>query len=166
MSSTDPLSGDDWADLAEELGVGEIQPVAQPLPEISATESYEEVEESLAESESDEDLDGEGEEGTDGEADGEDEGPRKRRRRRRRRKKKGGTEGATPSTEAGDSTEDDSETEGDSNEEQDDVEEEEAETQRGENLEDTSPEAARELIRTWNVPNWDEIIGGLYRPDR
>jgi hypothetical protein len=31
--------------------------------------------------------------------------------------------------------------------------------------EDTASEALRELIANWNVPSWDEIVGGLYRPN-
>lgn len=30
--------------------------------------------------------------------------------------------------------------------------------------EDVATEALRDLIANWNVPAWDEIIGGLYRP--
>lgn len=30
--------------------------------------------------------------------------------------------------------------------------------------EDTAGEVLRELIATWNVPSWDEIISGLHRP--
>ena len=32
--------------------------------------------------------------------------------------------------------------------------------------EDTGGEVLRELIATWNVPAWDEIVSGLYRPER
>jgi len=32
--------------------------------------------------------------------------------------------------------------------------------------EDTGGEVLREMIANWNVPSWDEVIGGLYRPDR
>ncbi|HSQ56260.1 MAG TPA: hypothetical protein VLM40_11015, partial [Gemmata sp.] len=35
-----------------------------------------------------------------------------------------------------------------------------------ESSEDAGGELLRDLIATWNVPSWDEIIGGLYRPDR
>lgn len=31
--------------------------------------------------------------------------------------------------------------------------------------EDVASDALRELIANWNVPAWDEIIGGLYRPN-
>ena len=37
---------------------------------------------------------------------------------------------------------------------------------RGRSRRETSSETLRELISTWNVPSWDEIIGGLYRPER
>jgi hypothetical protein len=32
--------------------------------------------------------------------------------------------------------------------------------------EDTGSEVLRDLIANWNVPSWDDIIAGLYRPDR
>jgi len=32
--------------------------------------------------------------------------------------------------------------------------------------EDTGGEMLRDLIANWNVPSWDEIVGGLYRPER
>ncbi|MDB5309955.1 MAG: hypothetical protein JWO38_4157 [Gemmataceae bacterium] len=32
--------------------------------------------------------------------------------------------------------------------------------------EDTGGEVLRDLIATWNVPSWDEIVTGLYRPER
>ena len=31
--------------------------------------------------------------------------------------------------------------------------------------EDTASEVLRDLIATWNVPAWDDIVGGLYRPN-
>ena len=33
-------------------------------------------------------------------------------------------------------------------------------------VEDASPAATRELIADWNVPSWQEIVAGLYRPER
>jgi hypothetical protein len=30
---------------------------------------------------------------------------------------------------------------------------------------DTTSEVLRELIASWNVPSWDEIVSGLYRPN-
>jgi ribonuclease E len=128
----------------------------------------------------------EGEEGdgevAEGEAAGEEEAPpgegqpgtgRKRRRRRRRRKKGGpaenGAEGAaTADVEPVDETaaaeegepEPEPEPEGD---------EEAEEVGAGAALaaeEDTGSDVLRDIIATWNVPSWDEIVTGLYRPDR
>ena len=31
--------------------------------------------------------------------------------------------------------------------------------------EDTASEVLRDLIANWNVPSWDDIVGGLYRPN-
>ena len=32
--------------------------------------------------------------------------------------------------------------------------------------EDAGGELLRELIANWNVPSWDDVVGGLYRPER
>jgi hypothetical protein len=32
--------------------------------------------------------------------------------------------------------------------------------------EDAGGELLRELIANWNVPSWDDVVSGLYRPDR
>ena len=32
--------------------------------------------------------------------------------------------------------------------------------------EDAGEELLRELIASWNVPSWDDVVGGLYRPER
>ena len=32
--------------------------------------------------------------------------------------------------------------------------------------EDAGGELLRELIASWNVPSWDEIVSSLHRPDR
>ena len=32
--------------------------------------------------------------------------------------------------------------------------------------EDAGEELLRELIASWNVPSWDDVVAGLYRPER
>jgi hypothetical protein len=32
--------------------------------------------------------------------------------------------------------------------------------------EDAGEELLRDLIANWNVPSWDDVVGGLYRPER
>jgi len=32
--------------------------------------------------------------------------------------------------------------------------------------EDTASDVLRDLIANWNVPSWDDIVSGLYRPER
>jgi hypothetical protein len=36
----------------------------------------------------------------------------------------------------------------------------------GESEEDAGEELLRDLIASWNVPSWDDVVGGLYRPER
>ena len=163
MNSTDPFNGDDWADLAQELGVGETKITPPPLPPLPSEEFVEEMEYASVEADGDEEGETEPEEAT-GDSEGGDEEPRKRRRRRRRRKKKAAGEPSAVET-AEDESEAGPSTAAEEEEDQEELEEE-AEPRSGESLEDTSPEAARELIRNWNVPSWDEIVSGLYRPDR
>ena len=184
-----------WGDLARELGVEAPASVPTPAPKFEAPEPpahYQPAEpvaeddgfaEGLVGDETEgDDADGEGEEGAEGEG-GEPGQPgtgRKRRRRRRRRTKKGGPEGAEAAAvaatvgeeEAGivsavpveadeqaevETFEDDTEAE---------VEDEEQDARPLVAEEDTGNDVLRELISTWNVPAWDDIIGGLYRPDR
>jgi hypothetical protein len=121
-------------------------------------------------------------------ADGEP-GERKRKRRRRRRRRKGapveGTEtvatgpdddAAEPdddelaeSAEGADASDDDAlaDAAGEAAEEADgyDGDDSDALQPVGAEEEDVASEALRELIATWNVPAWDEIVSGLYRPN-
>lgn len=124
------------------------------------------------------------EEGAEGEAaDGElgDEGQpgtgRKRRRRRRRRKKGGGAAAPaaaeTGTAEADETGEDFTVTARieddhlvDTDEESGEPEDEEVAVEVGAEEEDVGGEVLRELTANWNVPSWDEIVGGLYRPER
>ncbi len=98
-------------------------------------------------------------------ADGEP-GQRKRRRRRRRRRKKGGAgqPGAEPAAAAAS---------GAAGKEEDGFEAEaepetplEAEGPEPAGVEEVTPEMTRDIIANWNVPSWEEIVAGLYRPDR
>lgn len=135
------------------------------------------------------DLDAEdGDDGEAAEGEGGEESPpgegqpgtgRKRRRRRRRRKKGGaeaGAEGAPADAEAAgepagdfaatarataDGFADDAEGEFD-----EEAEEVGAEAASLAAEEDTGSDVLRDLIATWNVPSWDDIVGGLYRPER
>lgn len=103
-------------------------------------------------------------------------GPGRKRRRRRRRRKKGGQAAGAPSAEAtepaGNGVEADEEavaTHG-AGDEYAEGEWEEPEEEGGVASlaaeEDTGGEVLRELIANWNVPSWDEIVSGLYRPER
>jgi ribonuclease E len=126
-------------------------------------------------------------EAAEGEAGGEEgqpgEGPpgtgRKRRRRRRRRRKGGapeaGGEGGTaaeaePAGEPADdaevpaaAAEDEFAAAGEPDEEAEEVG---AESVPLAAEEDTGSDVLRDLIATWNVPSWDEIVASLYRPER
>jgi len=188
----DPDNSDDgWNDLARELnqlGLDKLSPApsqSQHTEEgtfVSGEDDAIPFAE-LADSESDDGDVGEDtdvEVGTESTPSGDDPaGPgRKRRRRRRRRKKSGapGTEDAGAETNA---TEDRDEqparpvatrqrresrdTEVDRDDEADDYEQVTAPLAAEE---DTGGEVLRDLIATWNVPSWDEIVGGLYRPER
>ena len=130
---------------------------------------------------------GEGE-STGGEGPGEDGQPgtgRKRRRRRRRRKKgappAGAATGDPAEIAADDAGEDDPSPSPPVQvqlppvvvEEEEDFESSDNDRDEAESVafsptaeEDTGGEVLRELIATWNVPSWDEIVSGLYRPDR
>jgi hypothetical protein len=129
---------------------------------------------------------GEGESGDDSTAaDGQPGTGRKRRRRRRRRKK--GAAGAAQPTDAGSSEDMEHDKEdgeergseesrtsavpatgrGEYDDESDDFSDEPTPLSTPEDLEDDAGgELLRELIANWNVPSWDEVVSGLYRPDR
>ncbi len=181
--NTDPDDG--WADLARELGLeqtarphapaaeAEAEPDAEgdPLfpPADGQSDLFQEYEPDADGGDADSD-DGP-DEGAEGEPTGEpgEEGPKKKRRRRRRRKKKGGEAGeagevAAP-TAAGEQDEDD-ESEGEADESAEDETEEDAEPARRAPVDDGGPtvEASRELIANWDVPSWEQIVAGLYRP--
>jgi ribonuclease E len=187
---TDPDShDDDWSELNRELGVENAStPTDEPGPPPDDVYSL-----AGAAPLSDEDADapaelGEGEESDEMEVEGGGEvasggegqpGTGRKRRRRRRRRKKGGAVGADadaggPPAEADAGGEDDGSTDTYSGRRSDD--EGEADEDGAVEIEpdaaplaaeeDTGGELLRDLIATWNVPSWDEIVGGLYRPDR
>lgn len=144
---TDPFE-DGWGDLAAELGVERPKPVwsqeppslpdVEPAPTDLSAVVFDAVLPDAAEDGNDTEVieAPESAEISEGDAD------RKRRRRRRRKKKE--PIGDAPDGEA-----------------------ENGKT--GEDVDDgiTQPsELLKDIIRNWDVPGWDEIIGGLYRPHR
>jgi ribonuclease E len=184
---SDPLdSNDDWAELARELERSTPPKPATPVPveppiaegAFTPTDDAEPAnDEEFADADGDEsdtgtDAEGEATEGTDAQPGT----GRKRRRRRRRRRKGGGTpaEGA-PATANADSAEITSETEiaeavpvADADDyampDSELSDEYEQEPAPRDTEEDTATEVLRELIANWNVPSWDSIVSGLYRP--
>jgi ribonuclease E len=172
-------SDDDWAELARELARDKLP----PLPEATALESDfgegvspPEPAEGSAEEGVDSILDG-----ADVPADGEGQpGTGRKRRRRRRRRRRGGPDqpveaGAAEAEESeGDEAGEPAESEatdadaapseiGGSDES--DYESDLAihDTQADE---DAGGELLRDLIANWNVPSWDDVVAGLYRPER
>lgn len=179
---TDP--DDDWGDLARELGVQKPNASAADLSVPEAVEEPEAVHElpgatgdeepEFAEGIADDGApnddaepegEGEAEEGGDKQA-----GDGRKRRRRRRRRKKG--EGDAADAGIADEPAPSYQAAGRApvavaaaEPAADDAEGEDGEV--GGPLspaeEDTAGEVLRELIATWNVPSWDEIISGLHR---
>lgn len=172
---------DDWAELARELECDRPS-TPEPVPAESADTANPETPEVEAEivddvGEPDESPEIEAAESgtTETEPEPSDNPPgtgRKRRRRRRRRRKGGGqpTDSAVdePATEA--ETEP-NETASESIEADADYTEEVAYdtagvTSAADAEEDVGGELLRELIANWNVPSWDDVVAGLYRPER
>jgi len=136
-----------------------------------------EVEES-SESEEDDDEEGSTEEG--GETTGDDGGKKRRRRRRRRKKGAAGpkdavAEDAKPAPVTSKPTpvvskpvpvpvavaeEESLDTELDEDEVEDEV------LYEGGQDEEEEDAVAMEILETWNVPTWQELIASLYRPER
>lgn len=185
---TDP--DDDWGDLARELGVQKSAASADnsPAAEEPAAVEEEEFTDAVAADETPEEAaedeaDGEptGEEGGEEPAGDEPPGPGRKRRRRRRRRKKGGPEGEGEPADAGIADEPAPSYQAAArapvapvaapaavgrgvNEDEPDAEDGEVGGAVPAAEEDTAGEVLRELIATWNVPSWDEIISGLHRP--
>ncbi len=187
---TDPLdTNDEWADLAREFKLD--KPPAAPADMVERIVEEEAVEphlgtdarveetaiaegETEAEAAEDEFEDAEdapaGEAGADGEQPGTG---RKRRRRRRRRRKGAPTEGAAAEgadAESAPEAEGDEEPTAEPVADVADFDATEDEDTDGEPVplaadEDTASDVLRELIATWNVPSWGEIVDGLYRPN-
>jgi ribonuclease E len=173
---------DDWAELARELE--RYQPsVADPTPSESAHALTPEAAENEAgfaddigeQDESDENI------SPDSSApslEGEDNLPgsgRKRRRRRRRRRKSGAGEAielptetngtdTVSTTEPTDLVQDSADVS--SSYEDDSESESPIEVTSADGDDDIGGEVLRDLIANWNVPSWDDVVAGLYRPDR
>lgn len=172
---------DDWAELARELE-RDRPSTPEPVPAESADTANPETPEFEAEiiddaGEPDEAPEIEATESgtTETEPEPSDNPPgtgRKRRRRRRRRRKGGGQ----PAESAVDETATEAETEpnetsSESIEADADYTEEVAYdttgvTSAADAEEDVGGELLRELIANWNVPSWDDVVAGLYRPER
>ena len=170
-----PQADDPWADLYADLGVTERPKAAAPEPE---PQSYDDEANANGDATDDDDN---GDEEAEGDADGappeldEHGNPKKRKRRRRRRaKKKGDEAGPAPTLYAGNeglpprqaartpvvhSDED-----GEADERDEDEGEESVPVVSV--VEGGTSEMTRELIANWNVPSWEEIVVGLYRPER
>ena len=184
---TDPVSpDDDWNDLARELGVDKsAQPAGRDV-QVEAVEPYHSAEEEAVaggdtDAATDEEFedaeDGTAAEAGEGGADGDPSGTGRKRRRRRRRRKKGAPgEAVANAAEAGDESESDDEEAGteeyepaavaasdDSTGDDDFDAYAEADADPLAAVDDTATEALRDLIATWNVPSWDEIVTGLHR---
>jgi ribonuclease E len=104
---------------------------------------------------------------TSAEPGGEGDGERKRRRRRRRRRKGGPAEAGEVGVTETESDEDaDDGTTGFGSDESaaDDDEAGEPEPVGVGLADEPTPDAVRDLIANWNVPSWQEIVSGLYRP--
>jgi hypothetical protein len=154
MSPQEPDDG--WADLARELGLETPADVASRSDSQTYTEPADD--EGLAHADAFEDgLEDEdaAEEAMEGEAD--DGAPKKKKKRRRRRKKRAGTEiGESPQPL-------ESESEEDASDEQGDWDSTVTEDQELQESEATEPDRG---WANWDVPSWEEIVAGLYRPNR
>lgn len=169
-------SDDDWAELARELSRDKPQPpVEQPAQSEEMGLFGEGAETTPASDEEGEDFaEMAGESEGEGAPDGQPGTGRKRRRRRRRRRRGGAeqpgdaTAAAAPEgeeSEADESTEEELESSeagyADEDESDSDLLPVDAASD-----EDAGEELLRDLIANWNVPSWDDVVGGLYRPER
>ena len=140
---TDPFDDSSWSDLAAELGVETPKPVPSleppPLP-LEVEAEAEPAPADLSETLFAEPLADAEEPGSDTEIielGGTEEQKRKRRRRRRRRK-----DGEPAEAEGA-----------------------EAPEPVDENVTQPS-ELLKDILKNWDVPGWDDIVSGLYRPHR
>ena len=159
-----------WSSLAEELGLDSTPAKSPPAnldgEWVAVDEHDHDMEDTvvLAELHAEpvcEDSE-EGDE-TDGPENGEAPGEAgRRKKRRRRRKKKGGATTAQPGETA-------VATDADNGEEADAYVEEEAEeygsvASVAQNPDESNDNVMRDIVATWNVPSWEQIVTGLYRP--
>jgi hypothetical protein len=165
---------DDWAELARELSRDKPQPPSeQPTPAEEMGVFGEGPESTPVLDEEGDDLpEGSGETEAEGAPDGQPGTGRKRRRRRRRRRR-GGVEQPGDATVAAASEGEESESDESTEEELEssevgyaDEEESDLVPIDAESDEDAGEELLRDLIANWNVPSWDDVVGGLYRPER
>jgi hypothetical protein len=151
MTTNEFAADDSWSSLARELGLGD-EPAASPVSAQSSAEILEPHLSELPDADDGEDTAIEpgltteaGGDSGEGDEPGEDG---KRRRRRRRRRRKGG------SAEPGDA---EAMIEG-ADESDDPAEDAPTSGETPANV------ALHDVVANWNVPSWDELIGGLYRP--
>jgi len=163
-------SDDDWAELARELSRDNPQPSAEQPAPAEEMGLFSEVVEETSAPEGEEPLESGGEFEGEGPPDGQPGIGRKRRRRRRRRRRGGPEQAAeTPGGEAAEVEESaPDEVSDEEAAESGFSEEDEAELLPvdAETDEDAGEELLRDLIANWNVPSWDDVVAGLYRPDR
>ena len=170
---TDPFADDSWDELTRELGVEKSAPPSEPVEEAPAY--AQDAGEFEAQSD-DETLDGglepEGDAPDGAEAPGDEpQEPGKKRRRRRRRRRKGPGEGEQTEAAPVEAT---AVTPARTEPEYDNEDYETGPGSESDELaamplaadEDTAGEVLRDLIANWNVPSWDSIVTGLYRPER
>ena len=149
-----------------------------PEFDISSPDEFDDASDGSLDSE----TEGEGDPETEGElseegAEGDNRpGTGRKRRRRRRRKRKGA--GGTAEAGAAEETEKNELVEGETEETEAEIEtdyvdeapeevvDEPNELTLVESEEDAGGELLRELIANWNVPSWDDVVSGLYRPER
>jgi hypothetical protein len=166
-------SDDDWAELARELSRDKPQPLPEPEPPTEELGLFGEGAEELpATAEEQSELpDGAVEAEGEGPPDGQPGTGRKRRRRRRRRRRGGDEQPAEGTAAIGEREESEKgeelepAAEGFSEEDESDADlvpfDEESSSD-----EDAGEELLRDLIANWNVPSWDDVVAGLYRPER
>jgi hypothetical protein len=172
-----PEENDDWAELARELARDKPKAVESTPAHHDYSLSSAASEVAAGELDGGSPAEGETSEGASaGDTDALPDMGRKRRRRRRRRRRGGEDSADTP---AGSVAErDDEAPEGEPAEGvfegsevgfPDEVEAEsdtEVLSAEPDMDEDAGEELLRELIANWNVPSWDDVVGGLYRPER
>lgn len=163
----DPFADDSWDELTRELGVEKSAPPPEPAEEDPA-QDYD-LEPQTEDEAFDSGLEPEGDAPDGAEAPSEDQpGTGKKRRRRRRRRRKGPEDGEAAGEPAA--------AEGEETPAEPAYVETEYETGPGSEAElaavsagtdeDSAGEMLRDLIANWNVPSWDSIVTGLYRPER